>query len=308
MKKIMLDRSTKTRPNRADESGVLQIRRRRQERRSPVTVCIASIFTWHLTDGQTELAVLTASDRMITAADIEYEPSQLKLAFFTSHILGMVAGDYPTHSDAIGIVKARLQHTTGASVKDVADMYGQAISEVRRARAAKDILAPLGLTSESFLLREHEMSPSLVADLVNQLQTHRCENAEALIVGFSEGRGHIYMVDSVGRVSCYNDVNFAAIGLGGWHAQSQLMLSKYGTRFGFADSLVALYRAKKGAEVAPGVGSQTDMFLINHDGASPVAPNNMAALDAQFESYRTARDKLVQDGVKDLIEHVGKQK
>ena len=69
-----------------------------------MTVCIATLFKWNYAapgvPPKLEFAALTASDRMITAADIQYEPQQQKIAFFDGTMI-LVAGDIAIHSQAI---------------------------------------------------------------------------------------------------------------------------------------------------------------------------------------------------------------
>lgn len=55
-----------------------------------MTVCIAMVFSWNY--GTIEKPVfgrvaITASDRMITAADVQYEPQQKKAAYFGKSML-----------------------------------------------------------------------------------------------------------------------------------------------------------------------------------------------------------------------------
>lgn len=202
--RFVLDRSNK----RASNVGTIR------RRRPPVTVCIASLFTWHHTDGSTQFAVLTASDRMITAEDVEYEPNQLKIAFFTSHIFAMVAGDFPTHSDAIGRVRLEINRNPQLNVYGVAQAYGRVLCDIKREHAERSVLLPLSLTSETLLSRAHELPNWLVSDLTLQLQGYQGADVQALVVGSDQNSGYIYLVGADGRASCYNDVNFAAIGIG----------------------------------------------------------------------------------------------
>ena len=87
--------------------------------RSPVTVCVATIFTWTYTPGDRDFALLTSSDRMITAADIEWEPPQLKTCFLTSKINILISGDYRVHSEAIKSAQRYVASYPEATVADV---------------------------------------------------------------------------------------------------------------------------------------------------------------------------------------------
>ena len=299
---IVRDRS-KTAASTAAQSERYPVRAAPRMIRRParVTVCIAALFQWATPNGGSEPAILTASDRTITVADIEYEPDQQKVVHFTQHTIGLVSGEYPIHSYATSAVKRIIATRPSLTVHEIAVAYGDTILGIKREHAAKYILSPLGLTIDSFLRREHEFSASLVNDLRDRLQNFRGKHAEALIAGFCEGAGHIYLVDSEGIVSYYNDVGFIAIGVGEWHARSQLMLSRYSASSSIGEALVSVFRAKKSAEVAPGVGPKTDMYFVTANGAIPVKRVLMDALENQYERYTREQEKLVSNSVADLL-------
>ena len=64
------------------------------------------------------------------------------------------------------------------------------------------------------------------------------------------------MLGNGARVACYDMIGFAAIGIGGWHAQSRFMFAKHTRRSPQPETLLLTYSAKKQAEVAPGVGKK----------------------------------------------------
>jgi len=61
---------------------------------------------------------------------------------------------------------------------------------------------------------------------------------------------------------CEDQTAFVAIGSGGRHAESQFMLAKYSGGVPNAEALLLAYSAKRNAEIAPGVGAETDIFVI----------------------------------------------
>src|SRR5687767_8543771 len=72
--------------------------------RDPVTVCVAALCSFnYAAKGEPDdwaLVAITASDRMITFGDVQYEPAQMKLAQMTKQTLLLLAGDYSLHSEA----------------------------------------------------------------------------------------------------------------------------------------------------------------------------------------------------------------
>jgi 20S proteasome alpha/beta subunit len=139
-----------------------------------VTICIATLFHWNYSPNATPLhrmCALVASDRKITAGDVEYEPAQQKFAQMTPSTILLVSGD-------ISVV-------------------------------------------------------------------------------------HIYAIDKNGMIACWDDVGFAAIGSGAWHAKSLLMQAGYVNKAIFAPALALTFAAKKASEIALGVGKETDIKIVS---------------------------------------------
>src|SRR5262249_17485392 len=105
--------------------------------------------------------------------------------------------------------------------------------------------------------------------------------------------GHIYVADK-DAVSSHDNIGFAAIGGGSWHAESQFMFARYAKWASMARCMLVSYIAKKRAEVAPGVGSETDMWAVvglrnltlNPVQATPyvhVSPSHLERLDTIYQ-------------------------
>jgi hypothetical protein len=86
-------------------------------------------------------------------------------------------------------------------------------------------------------------------------------DVEAIITGLDNSGPHIWVVKNEDMV-CFDKVGFAAIGAGEWHSKSQFMFAGYSKYWDFPGALLLTYTSKKRAEVAPGVGGDTDMFTI----------------------------------------------
>lgn len=267
-----------------------------------MTVCIAAICSWNYGPKEKQIpgaAVLAITDRMITVGDTEYEPSQQKVGRLTSSSWVLIAGDYSIHSQAI--LDARKQvGTNAADTRNVATIYGGCLQKIRLKAAEDEILAPLGLNMDTFIAQQREMSPSLVDSLATQLQHYSGEGVEALVVGMDSNSANLYYVDHRGTVHCFNDVGFAAIGLGAWHARSQLMQARYVNTVPFIRALAIAYGAKKTAEVAPGVGEETDIQIIFPSGIEPLFPRVKDKLGEVYEQYIRDRQPLVEHAIEQL--------
>jgi hypothetical protein len=76
---------------------------------------------WFYGEGDFGRAILTASDRMLTAGDIQYEPSQHKTSHLSPTTLLLVAGDMTVHTEA-------LTYTT----RDIATLVSPNVQESQR--------------------------------------------------------------------------------------------------------------------------------------------------------------------------------
>lgn len=224
-----------------------------------MTVCVATIG-----GGQ----IFGASDRMLTAGDVQFSPPSEKTFPLTTSIVAMVAGDMAIHAELLGLVRNTVNDTLKLmevprwlTVKEVADWYAWYYSDVRARVAETRLLKPLGLTRSTFLEKQNELSPALLEKLARELLTFSLPPTEVIIAGIDESGPHIYTV-AEGQATCRDLVGFAAIGSGANHANSYLMFSAHNARASAAVTVLRTFTAKKRAEVAPGVGSDTDIYVI----------------------------------------------
>jgi 20S proteasome alpha/beta subunit len=251
------------------------------------------------------MAAMAVSDRMITAGDIEYEPQQLKVSFITDTTLILIAGEYPIHSEALKHIQLQIRRDPKFTPENIAVMYGRAIQKIKQRHREDIFLAPFGLNTDTFLAQQKEMSDNFVASITNQLQDYRGADVEALVVGAQGDTMRIFAVDANGTAKCYDDVGFAAIGIGGEHARSVLMQAGYVNTLPFAAALAATYVAKKASEIAPGVGTNTDIHLVFKGAIEQLRDDVHSKVRELYENYDAQRRKLAEGIVAELAGFVG---
>lgn len=190
---------------------------RREPERRDVTVCIAMAFIWNYgpDHGGFGQAILTASDRMLTAGDLQYEPRQQKISRLTPSTLLMVAGDMTVHTEAITYALDEINLITAPKIAEVVDIYAKHIKNIRRRRAETLYLEPLGLDIKSFNDNQKNMLPQIAVEITNEVRTYRLD-VEALIVGCLDESAFIYHIDGEGLVTHHHELNFASIGIGNY--------------------------------------------------------------------------------------------
>lgn len=224
-----------------------------------MTVCIAARAGHY---------IVGALDRMLTSADIEFEPSAgMKLIVLSSSIFIMTSGDSALQTEIVGRVHGEVTGRIAREpqnwwlVKDVAELYVKNYNSVKAMRAESAILAPLNLTHDSFVMSQKIMNDALVSDLAKELLNFKLPDVSIIVAGIDPLGSHIYAVHD-NESYCLDGVGFSAIGIGGRHASSQFMFARHAWNAEIADTLILTYHAKKKAEVAPGVGGGTDMVMV----------------------------------------------
>lgn len=240
---------------------------------------------------------------MITSGDIQFEPQQTKLVILTTSIVVQMAGDVSMQSEIILRAGADIGKRVEAepwnwwNVSDVAELYRHYYQEARLRRAEHELLTPLGLDRNTWITRQQEMDSGLVRQLATELINYRLQPCAAIISGVDSTGPHIYVADN-GGISCQDWVGFAAIGAGAGHANSQLMFAGHTRNKPIPETFLAVYFAKKRAEVAPGVGQATDMFGIGPKLGSyfPIPDTDLQALAAIYENEQLKHEIAVKEG------------
>jgi 20S proteasome alpha/beta subunit len=233
-----------------------------------LTVCIAALCL--LTDKRaatpvTHQVVVTASDRMITAGDIEYEPAQPKAYTVTNRVVVLFSGDVLAQAEIGRRANLEILSKGGGSVSDIAAAWHDSYDQYRSEEAENQVLAPYGLDLAAFLRRQQEFSTTFVEDTAYRLRQFRI-GSSVLLAGVDDYGAHIYTVSDLGgqpQLRCHDPIGFAAIGLGANHAESHFMFRAYKRDTELSEALLTTLSAKRRAEAAPGVGKQTDMAFVS---------------------------------------------
>jgi 20S proteasome alpha/beta subunit len=234
----------------------------RPRRERPVTVGIAAMCQWANVP-----YIVGAADRMISAENdtILWEPTQTKIFPVSPDVVILWSGDALDQATLCERTKRAVQSDPSMNVESVAEIYAHQFALLRRQKAEKAILDPVGLDYETFYKQQRSYSPDFVEQVRQDLMSDawRLSN-EAIVTGVdADSSAHIFVVDDPGTVNCFDGLGFAAIGIGAFHAKSQFMFKGHVRWKLLHETMLLTYRAKKRAEVASGVGALTDMVTIS---------------------------------------------
>jgi hypothetical protein len=286
---------------------MIQQRNSKKYRRYPwrfkekhMTVAIAALCGY-----PNDRYIIAVADHMITSGDIQFEQPQPKMWQFNESCVAIMYGLSAAQSKIADDVQISVTTNKITFVSLIAGLYGRKMRDYIRQEAEADILAPLNLTVDDLTQRNSSLKLSQVERLSKQMQTYYHGSGldedlgGAIIVGVDTLGCHIYGVEG-GHVTCYDMIGFCAAGGGQWHASSQFMFSGFTRMWPFTDALSLAYSAKKRAEVAPGVGLQTDILLISNG-----QPN---ILHATYDSpFVTGLENIYQESKKRIDSEISGQ-
>lgn len=269
-----------------------------------MTVCVAALCQWLYPSGEEGPCVIIASDRMMTSGNTEYEPPKRKIGFLGKSALIMAAGDFTIHSEVLNNAISIIDSSEVSKIADIAEIYAKCLRELKSKRAVEMYLSPFGWDLNGFIAAQSRLNVELACSIFGQIQNFEID-ATAIIAGCDE-RGRIYIVDQDGIVSSQEEIGFAAIGLGYSHAKSQFMLAEYASWWPCGHTTTLTYAAKKAAEVAPGVGSATDMAVIRREGIEYLDVELMNLLQIAYEGYRNLQRDFVRSATAQISDHFRK--
>jgi hypothetical protein len=253
---------------------------------------------------------------MITTGDIEFEPQQPKIVQLTRSIAVMTAGDIAFQTEILDSVRGDVQRRVEAEpnnwwrLSDVTDLYVRAYYRAKSKRAERAILFPLGLTHESYIAESQQLSPQLNARIASDLINFEVPAVEAIVTGLDNLGAHIFVVNN-GEESCHDAIGFATIGIGAGHAASHFMFQGHTRVRPVPETMFRTYAAKKRAEVAPGVGGDTDMVIIGPNLGSyfVVFQEVIDRLDSIYQTARAqhqAADSTANKAMNEYVEEITK--
>lgn len=266
-----------------------------------MTVCVAVLCSI----GSIKM-IITASDRMLTYGDVEYEPDSTKIWILDRdrRLAALVSGEMAQQSLIATRVTARIREMDEPTVEDASRIYAEEFATFRREKNEATYLAPLGLTSQS-LVEPGRVDPQL-AEVLMQRMLATDLNDEVIVAGVNpDNTKHIYIVGDPGRAILMDTPGWAAIGSGRAHIDSEFTVERYQSAWSVERALLLMFTAKRRAEAAPGVGRTTDVSVINDSGFDFVRDTIVAGVEQAnselVEAERATRASMM-DRMLEIVE------
>lgn len=231
-----------------------------------MTVCLGAVCCDQHGNGRR--AVVVASDRMVTMGNItEFEHEVPKLTHLTDHAVSLVAGDALRGSRIVRDVISHLRANSANSVQDIVQAAAGVYSGLRLNQVNDEVFRVRGLGIQQFYsVLQQQLIAQLVLGLDNAVATFNY-GVELLIAGVDADGAQLYHIGNPGGAfTPFHHTGFGAIGSGNLHAVQSMIQLRQAPTHSLHETVFAVYASKRRAEVAPGVGPDTDMAIIDSTG------------------------------------------
>lgn len=257
-----------------------------------MTVCIAAIC-------ENGKATVVAADRMFTSAlNLEFETEEQKIERLLPSCVALTAGSSAAATEILDAVRRKLVNAKAPSIEEVATETKNQYIFVRSQKIEETVILPSlgtdfmeqrakGKTLPEYLQVQSQMYQQLVA-VANQFNLQ----IELIVAGVDKTGSHIFVVTHPGTSYSLDKLGYGAVGTGGMHASISLSLSAQTSRRGLFETLYSVYDAKRAAEVAPGVGHETDIAIVEASGIWHCTP---PIFDALAKAHSVASKKEAPD-------------
>jgi 20S proteasome alpha/beta subunit len=252
-----------------------------------MTVCIAALCQ----NDDDAPHVVVAADRMVTLGGfIEFEHAVPKMKEASSLAITMVSGDALV---GMRLAEEVVDALAGSNppIAQIAQTLAARFEVARQQRLEQQLLRPRCLDIATFYGSHQALNPNIVAMIDNQMTQFNL-GVELLLAGLDPTGAHIYSIVNPGPPEFAHDViGYAAIGSGTIHALQSLIGFGHCATAGYHETVFRAYAAKRRAEVAPGVGRDTDMAVISDAGIHRLTEEELGQLQEMYEAFEASTSK-----------------
>lgn len=220
--------------------------------------------------------VILISDRMVTTADgsLAFE-HEAKCSIVASNALVLRAG---TMHEPELIEDTKNEIKEGTMIREIAESLSKSYRQMRRKRIEHEVLGGMGISSfEEFHDKHNILHENTILELSEGIKKYHL-GVHLLLGGVDEG-AHLYMVTDPGTYRSFDELGFCCIGSGDRHAEPVFAFYGFSLELSAVEALRIAFEAKKRAEMAGGVGRETDAWIIEKGGIYEITQETIRELE-----------------------------
>jgi 20S proteasome alpha/beta subunit len=208
----------------------------------------------------------------------EFEHQVPKIHQLSGSTWALIAGDALAGTRIARDVAQRLT-SAGGTVEEIAALVAKRFAEVRMESAAAQILTARGLSLPDYYQMHQQLLPQIVGAIDNTLASFKL-GVEMIIAGVDGTGAHLYTVSNPGDTAqCQDVIGAVAVGSGQIHAIQSMISFRHGSMDPVSEVLFRVFSSKRRAELAPGVGHETDLAVISPQGVRHLSATTIDELE-----------------------------
>ena len=242
-----------------------------------MTICISAVATERENEKEKE-TIIFSTDHMISVGNLgQFEKEIKKYKILNKNTIAMLSGNT--------LLFDRILDGTD----DFHDFYKirnkilENFSKIRKEIIKREVY-------DLFNIDESYIKNILTAPIQNPFIQKILETTSEfslqtniLLCGFDNvGKAQITEIDEKGH-SDFRDIHFHAIGSGSTQALNTMLFQKHSKNHDVKSTIYSVYKAKRNAEVANGVGKETEVMILNIDSLNSLSQDKIEILGKIYE-------------------------
>lgn len=242
-----------------------------------MTICVAAIGV----DSDTKEVIVFATDHMVSIGSLgQFEKTIAKYKEINTNTVAMLSGN-PLIFDQILDKCCKGKH-----FKEIKEQIHKNMCSVKNLHIQKQILDIYKIDFDYIKEVLKGSVQNKYIDNILQSISEASLETNILVIGFEEHLAQISEIRESGMID-YRDIDFGCIGSGAVQAMNTLLFQRHSKQDTLATTLYNVYKAKRNAEVAIGVGEETDMAILSEKGITKISTKNMKILENVYEKELT---------------------
>jgi hypothetical protein len=233
--------------------------------------------------------------------NLEFEPPISKIEQLSSNCVVLAAGNSLSAQEVTNRTRSKLETGKPAPISVIAAQLkaeyetfrDEAIEEsIIRAAFGQDLVT--FRSRGGFLPAYLQAQPGIYQQIVAQASQYNL-GLDFIVAGVESASAHIFYVAHPGTLHNFDKLGHSSVGSGALHAAMGLSFSKQTPQSSLFETLFAVYCAKRAAEVAPGVGQETEMMVISSGGSWPCPTAMLEGLAKKYQESTTKEKPKLDD-------------
>ncbi len=241
-----------------------------------MTICVAGICE--------NKYVVLITDRMVTVSppNIEYEAPFPKAKQITKNCMFASAGSALAITPIVQEVGNAIVTNPTKEIDKIVEFTRTAYLNARNKKLEEEVLFPFGITLQNFYQAQQGLNANLVNVIIQNMAKYDYR-LSMIIAGVDEKGCHIYRMENPGKVFNFDSIGYLAVGSGEIHATSAFIANNHASDVSLNKGLAIAFEAKKRSEKAPGVGLETDMYVVTKDNIIHLPQSVVTELESMYQ-------------------------